>query len=464
MVESGTFGGFRASLAEQIAASLSGPMREATPRRMRGTVALPGKVTAVIGMRRSGKTTYLHQLRRQRLERGIEQKFLPYINFEDERLSGLQMHDLSLLVEEYYRQVPAARGQHVVTWCLDEVQVVDGWERFARRLLDTEKIELFVSGSSAALLSREVATSLRGRWWEVVIYPFSFEEYLLHHRGLGVPGPEDRLVPAERSRLEGALLEYLACGGFPEAQGLATADRQRLLADYVDVAMLRDVVERHNVSNVTGLRWLVRHLLGNPAGKFSVERFHGALKSQGVAISRDTVHELLGFLEDCFLVRTVWVEADSERRRMVNPRKAYPVDPGLIPVFDRTGRANLGHALETAVMIELARRRCEVTYVRTEAGHEVDFLARHPGGSMQLVKVCADLDASATREREVRALVAASSEHPRATLHLITLTPETAHAIPEEISLHSAVEWFLQPRLESEDGGRGRPDRTARQR
>ena len=109
-----------------------------------------------------------------------------------------------------------------------------------------------------------------------------------------------------------------------------------------------------------------------------------ALKSQGIAISRDTVHQFLAYLEDCFLVRIVWMESSSERQRMVNPRKAYPVDAGLIPVFDRTGRANIGHALETAVLIELERRRCEVAYVRTHDGYEVDFLAREADGRREL--------------------------------------------------------------------------------
>jgi uncharacterized protein len=144
--------------------------------------------------------------------------------------------------------------------------------------------------------------------------------------------------------------------GSREVQGLGAASRHRLLRDYVDVAMLRDVVERHGVSNIAGLRWLVRHLLGNAGGLFSVEKFYGALKSQGLSISKDTVHQLIGHLQDCFLVRIVWMESASERQRMVNPRKAYPVDPGPIPVFDRTGRSNIGHALETAVLIELERR------------------------------------------------------------------------------------------------------------
>lgn len=433
---------FRAVLAEKLADSLASPPRQATPRRVHGTVSLPGKATAVVGMRRAGKTTFLHQLRRERLQRGVPLERLPYMNFEDERLAGLEGVRLHLLVEEYYRRFPALRGKESVTWCFDEIQVVPGWERFVRRLLDTEKVEVFLSGSSAALLSREVATSMRGRGWEVVIHPFSFEEYLLHH-GHERPRRPGAPTAAERSRLENALQAYLDAGGFPEAQGLDAGERARLLAQYVDVTMLRDVMERHAVSNIAGLRWLVRHLLGNPGGMFSVEKFYAGLKSQGIAISRDTVHHLVGYLEDCFLVRTAWVEAASERRRMVNPRKAHPVDPGLIPVFDRTGRANRGHALETAVRVELERRRMEVTYVRTPEGYEVDFLARGTAQAPALIQVCADLDEPATREREVRALRAAAEEHPLATQHLVTLTPESARDIPKQVAVHSAAAWLL---------------------
>jgi hypothetical protein len=204
------------------------------------------------------------------------------------------------------------------------------------------------------------------------LHPFSFEE-ALRHQGRVLPTDPGFLSSRVRAQIERDFLDWLGTGGFPEVQGLDAATRHQLLRDYVDVAMLRDVVERHGISNIAGLRWLVRHLLGNAAGLFSVEKFYAALKSQGIAISKDTLHQLLAHLEDCFLVRTVWMESASERQRMVNPRKAYPVDPGLIPVFDRSGRANLGHALETAVLIELERRRLAVTYVRTAGGYEVDL-------------------------------------------------------------------------------------------
>ena len=117
------------ALTEKLAESLTGPLPEATPRRVHGLTGMPGKVSAVIGMRRVGKTTFLHQLRRERLQRGMPREHLPYVNFEDERLAGLAASQLGFLVEEHGRRFPAAHEQATVTWCCDEIQVVPGWER-----------------------------------------------------------------------------------------------------------------------------------------------------------------------------------------------------------------------------------------------------------------------------------------------------------------------------------------------
>ena len=453
-------------LGEQLAESVRMPLPAHTRRRTFGRAWLPGKATAIVGMRRAGKTTFLHQLRRERIERGAAKEQTPYLSFEDERLAGLDASHLGALINEYHRRFPISPGTTAaVTWCFDEIQVVPGWEQFVRRLIDTEQAEVFVTGSSAALLSREIATALRGRAWQVLIHPFSFEEALRHQgsirpEGSGLePEPEAeaaaaRMTGRTRSRLERALLDWLEAGGFPEVQGLDAATRRRLLRDYVDVAMLRDVVERHDVRNVAGLRWLVRHLLGNAGARFSVEKFHGALKSQGFAVARDTLHQLLSYLEDCFLVRIVWMESASERQRMVNPRKAYPVDPGLIPVFDRTGRANTGHALETAVLVELERRGFEVTYLRTPEGYEVDFVARAAGGGMELIQVCADLSDPATAARELRALAAGGALFPHARKRLLTLTQDGLPAgAPTDVEVQAACEWLLAPPPSSAERG-----------
>ena len=436
---------FRQALREQLAESLRTPPPPHTSRRVHGRIRLPGKATAVFGMRRAGKTTFLHQIRREAIAGGGSPAMAPYLSFEDERLIGLTAGDLGIVLDEYTRLLPDSAAGAPLVWCFDEVQLVTGWEQFVRRLLDEQRSEVFVSGSSAALLSREIeiASSLRGRMWPVLMHPFSFEE-ACRHGEVPIPERRDILPRDERLRLERVFMQWLRTGGFPEAQGLDAPSRHQLLRDYVDVAILRDVVDRHRVSNVAGLRWLTRHLLGNAGGLFSVEKFHGRLKSQGIAIARDTVHQLLGYLDDCFLVRVVSMASSSERQRMVNPRKAYPVDPGLIPIYDTTGRANIGHALETAVLVELERRRLDVNYVRTPQGYEVDFLVRGPDRRPELVQVCADLSDTAVLGRELRALEAAGERFPDAGKLLLTLDRDhLPGTLPDGVRVETAIEWML---------------------
>jgi predicted AAA+ superfamily ATPase len=143
-------------------------------------------------------------------------------------------------------------------------------------------------------------------------------------------------------------------------------------------------------------------------------------------------------------VRTVWIEADSERKRMVNPRKAYPVDPGLIPIFDRASAADAGRALETAVLIELERRGMTVTYLRTPEGHEVDFLARSAAGDTELLQVVSDATQVEVAEPEIRALEEAGRLYPRAVRRLLTPTRDALpSAAPEGILAQPAYEWML---------------------
>ena len=434
-------GQLREIIRQKIVDSLAESVPEFTRRDVR-LPAVKGKAVAVIGMRRTGKSTFLWQTLADRLAQGTGREGLLFFRFEDERLAGMTAVHLHLIVEEYYRLHPEWRDRRRAVFLLDEIQVVSGWETFARRLLDTEKVELFLSGSSARLLSREVATSMRGRAMEALVHPFSFREYLRYFGREPKQGPE-RLPKAERSALEKDLREYLTGGGFPEALGVVARDRFELLRGYVDTALLRDVIERYSVSHPTTLRWMVRQLLGNAAGTFSVNKFHSDLRSQGMHIAKDTLHAYLSYLEDAFLIRTVSLASASERRRMVNPRKVYPIDPGLIPVFDRSGRANLGHILETCVLLELERRGAEISYVRTESGFEVDFLARYAEGKEELIQVCAELDVPAVREREARALIEAAREHRRATLHIVSLNPAIAPGISEKIIFHSAAAWLF---------------------
>lgn len=436
-------GEIQRTLTQKLNDALAAEIPRLTRREIR-LPAVPDKALAVIGMRRSGKTCFLSQCMEDLLAAGAPRESLLLINFEDDRLAGMDASDLSFLLESYYQRHPEFRDHTQVTLLLDEIQLVAGWESFARRILDTEKVRLFLSGSSASMLSREVHTSMRGRAMEVTVYPFSFRE-ALRHQGLLPEKDWDALPKARRSILEKAFRAYLTAGGFPDAQGLDVRDRRPLLQGYVDIAVLRDLIERHGISNPVALRWLQRHLLGNPTAPFSIQKFYDALKSQGLAVSKDSLHAFLAYFEDAFLIRTTSLLSASERQRMVNPRKAYPIDPGLIAIYERVGRDNLGHALETAVFIELLRRGFEVHYFRTAEGNEVDFHAVDPAGNAQLIQVCANASDPATLQREVRSLVEARARHPEMRTLLILLDPlPPGTSVPESVELIPAIPWFLQ--------------------
>ncbi|MDW8321617.1 MAG: ATP-binding protein [Armatimonadota bacterium] len=428
-------------IRQKIVDGIHAEIPSLTPRDVR-LPQVPGKALAVVGMRRVGKTTFLWQVLGERLQAGAPRDSLLFFSFEDERLIGMQATDLQMLIEEYYLLYPQKRDHEPVVLFLDEIQVVPGWEAFVRRLMDTERVEVFLSGSSARLLSREVATSMRGRATEVRLYPFSFREYLRHRR-CEPQQPVAYLSKGERSLLQNRLESYLREGGFPEAQGLEERDRRQLLLGYVDVVLLRDVIERYNISHPVALRWMVRALLGNAAGMFSVNKMHRDMRSQGFAIGKESVYSYLSHLEDAFLIRVVPIEASSERQRMVNLRKIYPVDPAWIPLYDRSGRANIGHILETCVLIELERRGAEVTYVRTAQGYEVDFLARYWDGREELIQVSADLSDPHTAEREMRALIEAAQTYRNAAPKVITLYPYIP-PVPHGVTVQTALDWFLQ--------------------
>jgi len=411
----------------------------------RRDVTLPdllNKAHAVTGMRRSGKSTFLKQLCADRQSTGSTERAI-YISFDDDRLSDIKADQLGALLEAFYRRFPNLRRKETVTWLLDEIQLVPGWERFVRRVLDTEKVEVIVSGSSARMLSREVHTSLRGRGIETVIRPFSFREFLRHHGEEPAERPQ-RWKAGQRSLIEKRFGEYLLAGGFPEAQGLSRSLQVELLQGYVDTVLFRDVIERYEVSQVNALRWIIRHCLRNPAASMSVHRLFLDLKGQGHSVSKDSVHALLGHLIDSYLIATVSLRTASERQRNSNPRKVYPADPGLIRAFDLQGRANLGHALETAVFNQLQRRGAEVEYLKTEDGYEVDFYALDRTNGPSMIQVCADPASEGARVREVRALSSASKENPKVPANLLVLTQEQAVALAgEPFAVIPAYEWLL---------------------
>ncbi len=401
---------------------------------------VPGKAHAVIGMRRAGKTFFLFQQMARLLAEGVERSRLIYLNLEDERLGDIEAGDLHWIEDEYFAMYPEHRADRTYMF-LDEVQCVSGWERYIRRILDSESIDVFFSGSSARLLSREIATSMRGRSLATVIYPYSFREFLIA-RGELPPERPDRFEKGIRSYLRNRLHHYLVEGGFPESLGLADRDRNLLLQEYVNSVMYRDIIERYHVSNTTVLRHLVRYLIANSGARFTVNNFFGHLKSQRIAVGKDTLHEYLAHLEDAFVIDRVFLHTASERRRMVNPCKPYVIDPGLVSAFTLRREPDLGQLLETVVFLELRRRGATVAYGRTDEGHEIDFVVQYPDGAVQLLQVSVDVSDPRTRERECRPL--RTFEMPGSERLLISLGERTDIESPlGVIRVRPAWEWLL---------------------
>lgn len=408
-----------------------------TPRRVR-TAAIPGKADAVIGMRRSGKSWLLLGELFARTAAGLPRARTLYASLEDERLGGVRGADLGRLVDAWWRRYPEAAANE--SWLvLDEVQNAPGWERFVRRMLDRGGLRIAVTGSSAGLLSGELATAMRGRSLVTEVLPFGFDE-VLAHRGVAVPR---RWPVGDRTRavLARSLDRYLEEGGFPEILDRDGAERTRILRDYVDVVLFRDVVERHAGTNVPALRALVRRLCGRPASTFTVHRFHADLRSQGIGVSKDTLHAAVSHVEDAYLAFRVPIDSESERVRASNPHKTYPIDPGLARVF--AARAEVGHLLETVVYLELRRRGGEIAWARTRSGFEVDFVIRHPGGTA-VVQACADPTGPA-RERELRALAEVVEELDLDAATVVTLHhSETLELGGRTVEMIPAWRWLLE--------------------
>lgn len=369
--------------------------------------ALDHKIKVAIGMRRVGKTYFLLQKIKEIISTtpSLLTKVL-YLSFEDDRLLPLNAQKLGELIDSFYTLYPDNHNQ-LCYFIFDEIQNIPQWEIVIRRFFDTKKLDIYLTGSSAKLLSKEIATSLRGRSIATEIWPFSFKEYLLAHQ---IPLPQVPLGKISTDRLLKSLNRYIHEGGFPETIGLDALDRNRILQDYVDVVIFRDIIERHNISNIFLIKYLIKTLIRQSGSPFSVNKFFNDLKSQGISVSKMTIHDYLSYIEDAYLVFAVPLYSESIRKTQTNPRKIYTIDSGLIYAYSSSATANLGHLFENLVYIELRRRGYEVYYYLTQDRYEIDFLAKDKQNKFHLYQVVWDVSDPDTMHRETRALKAAEEE------------------------------------------------------
>lgn len=405
-------------------------------------IAFPGvagKVDVAIGMRRTGKTFFCYQKMLELLASGTRKQQILYLNFEDNRLLDFKVQDFQSILDVYYGRFPENKDVECFFF-FDEIQRIDRWELFIRRLLDSEKVRIYLTGSSSKLLSTEIATSLRGRSLTTEVFPFSFAEFL-RARGL-FSQPPRQFSSRTAAILRKALAEYLRIGGFPEVLHLERGQQVGVLQGYIDSVLLKDVIERHRVSNVLALKHLVRHVMHTPGGKFSVNRFYNTLKSMAVKCTKNSLYEYLDHLLDAYLLYRVPIHTRSEKARMLNPSKIYTVDTGLLGAMAFRNAADNGPLLENLVFLHLRRCGYEAEYVSTGEGGETDFLASHATtGKVCLVQSCWDMADRKTFDRELRGLRSTMKELSVDIGTVVTWDDEVE--LPGNINVVPVWKWLL---------------------
>ena len=394
------------------------------------------RTIVIIGPRRSGKTYSMFQAIKKIVDSGTNKSCVLYINFEDSRLSSASIDDLNNMLEVFFEIYPENKQRK--TWFfLDEIQLIEKWESFVRRLLDHENVQVFVTGSSSKMMSKEIATSLRGRSLTYRIFPFSFKEFLAANKvNIG-----KYLSSVERIKIINGLREYMEYGGYPESV-IYKQERERILREIIDVTIYRDVVERHNVKNLKVLRIFFVALFNSEM--FSVHKFFNFLKSQGMKLSKNTLYTYFEYLRDSLIVYPLRKFAYSYKDVEGSISKIYFVDNGLL---HSQGIKDQGRLMENLVFSDLQKKWEEnLFYYRSPDGKEVDYVLKEGRKIEQLIQVCYDIENYVTKEREIKGLFKASRELKCNNLLVITWDYEAEETIDNQKIFYQPLwKWLLKP-------------------
>lgn len=355
-------------------------------------------ILAVLGIRRCGKSTLSHLLLRGR-DYG-------YINFDDERISGIDAKDLNMILQAFYE----LHGNELEYFILDEIQNVQGWELFANRLRRTKRV--IVTGSNAKLLSGELATHLTGRYVDFILYPFSFREFLI----LKNLEPDIHSTKGIAD-LKVSLKEYIKIGGFPEAHIFGREIMSRIYSDII----YKDVIVRHRIRNHKTFSELAKYLISN----FSREITYSKLKNITDIKNVHTIKNYTRFLESSYLLIFINKFSFKLKEQMLAPKKVYCIDTGMIYSIAFKFSEDTGRLMENLVAVELVRRKSqsgipEIFYWKDYQQREVDFVLKEGEKIIELIQVSYASDKNDIDEREIKSLQKASLELRCKKLTLIT--------------------------------------------
>ena len=385
------------------------------------------KVVVLYGVRRSGKTYLLYQLMRENIDNSL------YIDFEDERLEGFSMGDFEILRETFYELFPDLI-QKKVYFLFDEIQVVDGWEKFCRRLVEKSQAEVFAAGSSSKIYPENISTQLRGRAWTIEVLPFSFKEFAALK---GWVPNNLMLASEERFRVVGYFGEYLKWGGFPEVAAASNEfEKQKIAREYLDAIFFKDLVEKYEISNLPLLKSLRNKIFSTFSTKFTLTSFYKKLKGS-FPFSRDLLFKYYHHLLDSKTVYETRKFSDSEYQRARNPAKVYIIDPAL---SQKTAHDDSARILENIVFIELLRRDYKIHYFTNSS--ECDFVAVKDDKTV-LIQVTFQMEAE-NREREVNGIVRAAGRTHLKEGYILTFDENDAFVVEDiNINVMPAWKWLL---------------------
>lgn len=398
-------------MKEIIKTILSDFHRKELPNLVKRNIEIPlnsGKIVTLIGPRRSGKTFLMYQT----MSNISDKTNIIYFNFEDERLD-LSAKTLNLILEAYLELYPD-KNEEEIFFFFDEIQEVEGWEKFVRRMYDTISKNIFVTGSSAKFLSKEIATSLRGRSITYEVLPLSFKEYLTFQKV-----PLDINSTKGKAKIKNLLLTYLSLGGFPEVVNMSSQLYEQTLRDYFEVMIYRDIVERYEVTNVLALKLLIKKLVTNSSKEFSINKIFNELKSQGVKVSKDSLYKFVEYSEDAYVMFTISNFSELINKQIL--KKVYSIDMGISSLLSFSLSKDSGRLFENIVFLELKRRGKNIHFFKNK--YECDFVIKKKDKIDTLIQVCYNLTKD-NEEREINGLKEAMQRFKTKNGIILTLDQE----------------------------------------
>lgn len=393
------------------------------PEMITRNLSLPvnsGKIISLTGVRRCGKTYLLFDTIKRLKNKGIPAENILYLNFEDERLS-LETHELDLIIQAW-RELHNGVLTKSHYFFFDEIQNIANWEKFVRRLYDSETTNIFITGSNSAFLSTEIATSLRGRTLTFEVFPFGFDEYL-RFRNI----QNDYFLPQTRAVILNEFDDFLFNGGFPETIGKEPLIRNEILRTYYYLMLYKDLIERYNISSISVLKRFMEKLADNLTKGFSINKVYKVLRSIGLSMDKNLLYDLSIYAENIYLAFKIERYSYSLASRKRSDKKAYLIDNGLLNIIGHSFSLNKGKLLENAIFIFLRNQlgsiyENRIFYYKDKT--ECDFVIFDINKPTHCIQVSYDISDPKTKEREVNGLMDAMNNFMLNTGYIITADQE----------------------------------------